>query len=119
MTQHRHFSQLFDLMVWDSDYSWKYKPVELTIERFDDYDEVNLQLPGVKKKDITVKIENRYLTIEAIQNDKYKIDTTFKNTWKLNEGVDSEKITLKLDAGILTIILPKKEEAKSITLSVK
>jgi len=101
----------------DTVYNWT--RVESETEDCDDHFKVYLKVPGVKKEDITATVENGYLTIEAPQNDDYKIPTKFKSTWKLSEKINAKKIELKLDSGILIVSLPKKETSKTLTVKVK
>jgi len=108
---------IFDLLDWDYVSVWN-RP-QYYVESLDDYYEIRIAMPGVIKKDITAKIENGYLIIEAPQNTVYKLNTAFKKVWKMNDAIIIDKITLKLDNGILTVTLPKKETAKSIVLSIK
>ena len=76
-------------------------------------------MPGLTKKDIKATVANGFLTIEAEQNDNYKIPTDINKTWKLNEHIDASKISLELKHGILTISLPKKEKSKTMSITVK
>lgn len=101
----------------DTVYNWT--RAESETEVFDDHYKVYLKIPGVKKEDIKATVENGFLTIEAAENDNYKIPTKFKSTWKLNDTINATKIKLELDSGILTISLPKKEKAKILTVKVK
>jgi len=79
--------------------------------------DVNLALAGFKKKDITLKIEDNSLIISGErkkdETKKYNLRQTaygkFTKTYTLPEDVNSDKITAKMDDGILHIEIPKDE----------
>ena len=89
---------------------------------------VEVDLPGIDKKDIKVNIdpENRTLTIsgerkfkdEVKKEDYYKIESSygkFMRTFSLPENVDVDKIDAKNENGVLNITIPKvKKEAKEV-----
>ncbi|BBG66786.1 heat shock protein Hsp20 [Hydrogenimonas sp.] len=89
---------------------------------------VEVDLPGVKKEDIKVNIdqEKRTLTIsgerkfkdEVKKEDYYKIESSygkFMRTFSLPENVDAENIDAKTEDGVLVITLPKvKKEEKEV-----
>ncbi len=89
---------------------------------------VEVDLPGVKKEDIKVNIdqEKRTLTIsgerkfekEVKKDDYYKIESSygkFMRTFSLPENVDIENIDAKTEEGVLHITLPKiKKEEKEV-----
>ena len=101
----------------DTVYNWT--RAESETEVFDDHYEVYLKVPGVKKEDLKATVENGFLTIEAPDNDDYKIPTKFKSTWKISDSINAAKIELKLINGILTVILPKKQKTKTLTVKIK
>ncbi len=84
---------------------------------------VEMAVPGLKKSDFNINLENNILSISAeIQNDNKEEDkgytrrefgySSFKRTFTLPETVEDSKINAKYNEGILNIHLPKKEEAK-------
>ncbi len=89
---------------------------------------VEVDLPGIDKKDIKVNIdpENRTLSIsgerkfknEVKKEDYYKIESSygkFMRTFSLPENVDADKIDAKNENGVLTISIPKAQiEAKEV-----
>jgi HSP20 family molecular chaperone IbpA len=84
-------------------------------------------LPGVAKEDLDVSVENNTLTLrgdsshriggEAIYRE-YELGTFFRQ-FELGEKVDREKITADLKHGVLTLKLPKAQEAKPRRIEVK
>lgn len=84
---------------------------------------VEMAVPGLKKSDFHIEIDNQVLSISTEikdVNEQKEVDYTrrefgyssFKRTFTLPESVNDEKINAKYKEGILSIHLPKKEEAK-------
>ncbi len=92
---------------------------------------LNIELPGLKKEDISVKIEDRVLTIEGerkIDNEKtkenyYRRERTygsFKRSFSLSDDVLIDDVDASFKDGILKLTLKKdntKEELKQITIN--
>lgn len=90
------------------------------------------ELPGLDQKDIDVSVESNVITIKGEKKTEreekkgkfFKKESwsgAFQRTLPLPSSVDVEKIDASLKDGILTVVLPKKEEAKpkQITVSTK
>ena len=84
---------------------------------------VDMAVPGLKKSDFHIDLDNQLLSISTEmkeeneqQEDNYTRRefgySSFKRTFTLPESVDDGKIDAKYVDGILSIHLPKKEEAK-------
>jgi HSP20 family protein len=83
---------------------------------------LELAVPGKKKKDFNVELDNDILTISMESKDE-KEDTTagytrrefhyasFKRAFTLPESVNQDAIEADYRDGILKFVLPKKEEA--------
>lgn len=84
------------------------------IEEDDNKYVLHLELPGFKQEHLDVTIQNDSLTVKA-EKDKYY----FVKTIVIPKGVDKDKVEAKLEDGILTLTLPKQEEAKPRKLSIK
>jgi HSP20 family protein len=91
---------------------------------------VEVEVPGMKKDDIKITIEDDVLRIhgekkvEREEKDRnyYVVERsygTFERTFRLPDYVDPEKIKAKFDKGVLTITIPKKEEEKKKVIDVK
>jgi HSP20 family protein len=88
---------------------------------------VKADLPGVAKENLDVRVENNLLTIrgksahvepgEPIYRE-YELVNFFRQ-FELNERVDQAKISADLKHGVLTLQLPKAEEAKPRRIDVK
>lgn len=84
---------------------------------------VDMAVPGLQKSDFQVDLENEVLSISTHINEEdeqKEINYTrrefgyssFKRTFTLPESVNEDKIDASYNNGILSILLPKKEEAK-------
>jgi len=84
---------------------------------------LKLEIPGVKQEDLDVRVENQTLTVkgerklesEAKQENFHRIERrfgSFVRTFTLPRTVDTETVNASYDAGVLTISLAKKAEAK-------
>lgn len=78
--------------------------------------QINLILPGIKRKDLSLKATEKHLSIFLKQEDD-KEQLYRKVT--LGGLVDTKTISSKLEDGILEITLPKKEVQDSIQIEVK
>jgi HSP20 family protein len=88
---------------------------------------VKADLPGVAKENLDVRVENNLLTIrgkpshiapgEAVYRE-YELVNFFRQ-FELNERVDQSKISAELQHGVLSLRLPKAEEAKPRKIDVK
>jgi HSP20 family protein len=80
------------------------------------------ELPGVKREDISIDIHDNLLTISAKsdENVEEKKDNFIRRERRSSsmsrsfsvDNVEHDKISAKHDNGILTLILPKREESK-------
>lgn len=83
---------------------------------------VEVAAPGLNKSDINVELENDILTISSEKESESNSEgykrrefqfNSFKRTFSLPENiVNGEKVVAKYYDGVLSISLPKKEEAK-------
>jgi HSP20 family protein len=91
---------------------------------------VTAELPGVKKDQVKVTFENGILKVDG-QPKPYETPKeaqvllnemricVFSRSIRINVEVDADKITAELEDGILSVRLPKIEEAKPKQIEVK
>lgn len=84
---------------------------------------LELAIPGMKKSDFIIDVENKILSISSEvtkeQEEKDEIYTrrefgysSFKRTFTLPDSIESDKVKATYEDGILMVTLPKREEAK-------
>lgn len=90
---------------------------------------VVLDLPGLAAKDLQIQVENDTLTVQAERRlaDAAKDETvhrserahgTYFRSFSLPKTVDATKVEARYENGVLTVSLPKREEAKPRTIQV-
>lgn len=90
---------------------------------------VVLDLPGLEAKDLQIQVENDTLTVQAERrlSEPGKDETvhrsertagTYFRSFSLPKTVDATKVEAKYESGVLTVTLPKREEAKPRTIQV-
>jgi HSP20 family protein len=99
-------------------------PVDLYEDKGHTY--VRAELPGVSRGDLTIEVVNGYLTIAAVRKTpasegQPEQSCSFNRSLRLNDEVQADQIAAAYENGVLTITLPKREEAtpKKITVPVK
>jgi HSP20 family protein len=84
---------------------------------------LKLEVPGIKQEDLDVRLENQILTIkgerkfesEEKEENFHRIERRYGNfvrSFSVPQTVDTDGVTANYDAGILTVTLAKKVEAK-------
>lgn len=94
------------------------------------YVHVEMALPGMKEKDIDVKIENGSLAVRATKEEEEKkkekkkvyassLRANFFYSTTLPGNVDSSSVDAELKDGVLTVKIAKSEESKPKKIQVK
>ena len=87
---------------------------------------IDLLVPGYAKSDFAMDVKDGVLTVSASkEKDQRKfIKKEFgrdqiERSFTLPKNAASDNISAKLDAGVLSIVIPKSEEAKPKTINIK
>ena len=91
---------------------------------------VKLEVPGIKQEDLSVRLENQTLTVKGerkFENEEKKENFhriersygSFVRTFTVPQTVDTESVKANYDAGVLTISLAKKAEAKPKQVAIE
>ena len=71
------------------------------------------EIPGAKPEHVSVEVANRILSVDAKSCLTRKgREIVFKRCFQLSSSTDVSKIHAKTEDGVLTLTLPKSEEAK-------
>ena len=97
------------------------------VRETEDSYELDIDLPGFKKEDVSVELKNGYLTIQAVRNHSndekdekghYIRRETFSGTcarsFYVGDAVKKEDIHAKFEDGILHIQLPAPQQQKAL-----
>ncbi len=132
---HGFFDRVFENFTGDSDFvadseaggrTWL---PAVDIYENDEAFVATADLPGLKKDDIDVSIEDNVLTVSGERKFEKADDSgtfrrversygTFRRSFTLPRGVDSGKVVARFEDGVLTLTMPKSELAKSRKISV-
>ncbi len=93
-----------------------------------DHFELQVELPGLSKEDLAIKIQGNYLEISGTRKaevpEGYEVhrgergEISFNRSFTLPSDVEAEKVEAKLRNGLLTMTLPKAEAAKPRRIEV-
>jgi HSP20 family protein len=84
---------------------------------------IEVAAPGLEKDDFKISLDNNVLTISSEKEDKQEEKeerymrrefsyTSFRRSFSLPQTVEADKISASHVNGVLSITIPKKEEAK-------
>ena len=101
-------------------------PPASVIEGSDGYT-LEVEMPGVNKDGLDISIENNELTIIG-RRSLPKIEGTlihhesrpenFRRMFEIDPSIDANKISAKIDQGLVTLTLPKAEHVKPRKITV-
>ncbi|OGH55740.1 MAG: hypothetical protein A3G34_01485 [Candidatus Lindowbacteria bacterium RIFCSPLOWO2_12_FULL_62_27] len=91
---------------------------------------IKADLPGLKKDDIKITVEDDVMILEAQKKEEKQTDGTdyhlierssgtYRRSFRLPNTVDMAKVDAQFQDGVLTLVLPKRADAKPKTLDVK
>jgi HSP20 family protein len=101
-------------------------PAASVFETTDGYT-LEVEMPGVSKNNLEMWVENNELTIIG-RRSAPTIEGTllhresrlehFRRTFEIDPSIDAGKISAKIDQGVVTLVLPKAEQAKPRKIAV-
>lgn len=93
--------------------TWHTPPMDV----FENADQflVVADLPGVKKENLTVRVERQSLLVEG----RGQGNVGWRRELALPDTIDTARISAELKNGVLTLVLPTAERAKPRTIEIK
>ena len=100
------------------------REMKTDVHEHDDHYEVDIDLPGFKKDELTLRLENGYLTVAAaksldseqtkkgrvVRQERYS--GSLQRSFYVGENLTEEDIGAKYADGVLSLTIPKKEQPK-------
>ena len=88
---------------------------------------LEIEMPGVKKDGLEISVENNELTIigrrsvpavEGTLIHRESRPENFRRAFEIDPSIDADKISAKIDQGLVTLTLPKAEHVKPRKITV-
>jgi len=88
---------------------------------------LEIEMPGVKKDGLEISVENNELTIigrrslpamEGTMIHRESRPENFRRAFEIDPSIDANKISAKIDQGLVTLTLPKAEHVKPRRITV-
>jgi HSP20 family protein len=87
------------------------------------------EVPGINPDDVEIRVEDNTLYLkgerkfekEVKEQNFHRVERsygTFTRTFSLPNSVDADKVSANYQDGVLTLTMPKKEEAKPKTIKI-
>ena len=115
------FSDMLNEFFGEESYNRAYSSPKVNVIEENEYYELEIALPRLSKENISINVEKENLNISHKDKEKAEDSTVynrrefdfsqFEKSFHLPKTIDSEKIKAKMENGILTVKLPKREEA--------
>src|SRR6188768_1881371 len=101
-------------------------PAATVLENADGYT-LEVEMPGVNKEGLEMWVENNELTIVGRRSMPTISGTlvhresrreNFRRTFELDPSIDADKVSAKIEQGVVTLTLPKAEQVKPRKITV-
>ncbi|HHS12998.1 MAG TPA: Hsp20/alpha crystallin family protein [bacterium] len=120
------FFRGFGLNFEEQDRIWM--PIVDVAETEDAY-EIKAEIPGLKKEDIKISLEEGMLTLQGEKKEEkekekrnyHRIERVygaFHRSFRLPREVEADKIKARYEDGILSVVIPKSEKLKPKQIAV-
>ncbi len=97
------------------------RQIPVNLYATDDSYEVRAEMPGVRKEDVSIELENAVLSIRAkrsLENEQGGGEITMARDITVGDDVAADKVKARMENGVLSIQLPKREARKPKAIKV-
>ena len=125
----RLFKEAFNPFVSEGDLSTRTWAPPVDIYENENDIVLKAELPGIEPKDVEVKVEDNTLYLKGerkfekeVKNESYhRVERSygsFARSFSLPNSISTDKVKAEFKDGLLTLTLPKREEAKPRTVKI-
>ncbi len=127
--QHRLSDIFGDSTLATSQETGQWAP-PVDIREAEDALQMQVELPGIDKKDVTLEVKDGVLTIsgerryekDVNEENVHRIERAygkFSRSFSLPRNIDADKVEASMQDGVLHVRLPKHESAKPKAIAIK
>lgn len=112
---------VFDELFREADqlFSRPWPTMSGSVHETDDATTLSIDLPGHDPKNVDLKIEGDVLTVKSQRTLRSGAREEYARSFVIPTTVDTGKVEAKCEHGVLTVTLPRREEAKPRSITVK
>jgi len=124
--------RFFDDNFWESNSRLTTGSVPVNVRETEQQYEMDVIAPGCRKEDFKIRISDNVLTISMEHKEEHReqsgkhgwvrneyLQQSFSRSFTLDDTVDTGNINASYNDGILRLVLPKNEKAKSISRNIE
>jgi HSP20 family protein len=125
----RLFKEAFSPMSGETEVSTRSWAPPVDIYETEDAIVLKAELPGIDPKDVEVRVEDNTLYLKGERNFEKEVKEqnyhriersygSFARSFSLPNSISAEKVKAEYKDGLLTLTMPKREEAKPKTIKI-
>ena len=120
----RLFKEAFSPMHGETEVSTRSWAPPVDIYETEDAIVLKAELPGVEAKDVEVRVEDNNLYLKGerkFEQNYHRVERSygsFARSFSLPNSISAEKVKAEYKDGLLTLTMPKREEAKPKTIKI-
>lgn len=125
----REIDNLFDTVLGTATSSRRTHYPAIDVAEHETESVLVAEVPGVKKEDLKISVENGMLTIQGERKSqslpersrwiRNEVETgEFRRVFELPHAVDANKVSAELENGVLRVVLPKPEQVRPREIKV-
>jgi HSP20 family protein len=125
----RLFRETFSPLFGETELSTRSWAPPVDIYETDNDIVLKAELPGVDPKDVEVRVEDNYLYLkgerkfekEVKEQNYHRVERSygsFARSFSLPNSINADKVKAEFKDGLLTLTMPKREEAKPKTIKI-